>query len=76
MKITKRITATTYTLKLSEDEAQFLQDVCDRIGGCTVKSRRRIADRLRKTLNSVGVKRREVNDIKQGVSLYFTETKN
>jgi hypothetical protein len=55
MKMTKKLEAITYILEMSTEGAQFLQDLCTQVGGCPVKSRRRIADRLRHALQDAGV---------------------
>lgn len=47
---------TTYTLELSQDEAQFLADVFYRIGGHPARSRRKFAVGMDGALRKVGVK--------------------
>ena len=75
MEIIKKVTAATYTLELDEEEAQFLRDVCNYIGGSSNNSRRRIADKLICTLERVGVTyERRTADLMDG-SIYFKPTR-
>jgi hypothetical protein len=53
---TKTTTATIYTLELNEDEAQFLVDVMDFIGGNEKTTRRRFGREIQRALEAVDLK--------------------
>lgn len=56
MKMVEVIEYTNETvLRLSEDEASFLQDILYRIGGSPLNSRRKHADSIINALNKAGV---------------------
>lgn len=46
----------TYTLELTQDEAEFLHTVLGSVGGHPVKSRRKIADDISQVLSSAGIR--------------------
>ena len=70
---------TRYLLDLDFSEVRFLRDVCDRIEGDPVWSRRRIATEMKKALNDAdvpNVQYQEVKDILPGDSIKFFITDN
>jgi hypothetical protein len=77
MKVIKKIEVASYILELDKEEAQFLSDLCRRIGGDPTRSRRRIADRLRKVLGSAGVEAHNgIADMSINNSIIFVDTED
>ena len=65
----------TIHLELSEDEAQAMADVLQRVGGDPKKSRRKYMDQLRWALEGVGMKGRGQSDVTNNHgAIYFRDS--
>lgn len=62
------------TLELSKDEAAFLVDVMDRIGGPAASTRRRYADEISDSLQAAGVRGKGTEDVDaENRAIWFNE---
>lgn len=76
----KQIPVTTYTeesviiLTLSQEEAQFIYDVTQRIGGDMERSRRKYAEAIDQELSALGFTPKTDDISREQRAIYFTPT--
>lgn len=66
------VETTVMALTLDGDEAEFLLDLMQKIGGDPTTTRRKYADRIRHVLYDAGIRRSDKEDTKGNLSsIYF-----
>lgn len=61
----------TYTLTITQVEAQTLRDILDNVGGDPDMSRRCYAEKIKAALESVGVTTSKIDDLHDNSAIYF-----